>query len=95
MSKRLKQIVPIDPEVERVWEEFWRDIVTDHGEPNLDLIKRELFDYHTALHEVPKVYDAITHGRFTKPNTTAQVILDCVEEFHGQGQGRGERSKLS
>lgn len=72
----------MNSEVERVWDEYWRNIVTDHGEPNLDLIKRELFDYHTTLEEVPKVYDVITRGRFTKPNTRAQLILDCVEEFY-------------
>lgn len=83
MSRRLKRVVPADSEVERVWDEYWRDIVTDHGEPNLDLIKRELFDYYTALQEVPKVYDTITRGRFTKPNTRAQVVLDCFEEFYG------------
>lgn len=43
-------------------------------------IKDELLDYMDVLEEVSTVYDSITIGRFSKPNTAARYIIDEVEE---------------
>jgi hypothetical protein len=65
----------IDPDVQRVWEEFWLKIVVKDGYIGLNEIKKELFDYATLLDEVPKVYATVTRGRISKPNTLADAVI--------------------
>jgi hypothetical protein len=40
----------------------------------------ELHDWYVALHEVPKVYGELTNGRFTKPTTMAQYVIEAARE---------------
>jgi hypothetical protein len=70
-----------EPEVEQIFDEFWRDIVMPNGVLDLDQVKRELFDYHMILGEVPKVYDAVTGGRISKPNTVADAVIGEFESY--------------
>ncbi len=77
-------------EVEDCWNEFWKDICT-HSDGTIDLeaIKKELFDFHFVIQQVPKVYSHITGGQFSKVNYYAEdVILEadnyanqCWEEY--------------
>jgi hypothetical protein len=70
---------PIDLDVESNWENVWKQIVlNEDGTVNLGQVKRELFDYWVCMQEVTRVYDELTCGVHTKPNTQAQVILDAV-----------------
>lgn len=46
----------------------------------MEQIKKELFDYHTLLDYVPKVYDEVTDGRISKPNTTADAVIGVYQE---------------
>jgi len=62
--------------VDEVYEEFWKVIIEPNGEIDFDQVKRELYDYYIAMQEVSKVYFEITDGKFSKPNTLAQYILD-------------------
>jgi hypothetical protein len=67
---------------EQVWDEFWKEICTNpDGTINLDQIKRELFDYRFMLHEVPKVYVAVTNGLLSKPNYYANEIIGKYEDY--------------
>ena len=63
-------------EVNRVYDEFWKDIIEPNGIVDFDQVKRELYDYRTCLSEVSKVYDEITNGRISKPNAAAEYVLD-------------------
>ncbi|QIW88664.1 hypothetical protein P59_066 [Bacillus phage P59] len=63
---------------EQTYEDFWKDIVEEDGQVNMDQIKRELADYRVLLQEVPKVYDEL--AGFSKPHTRATVIIDAVNE---------------
>jgi hypothetical protein len=67
-------------ETEEVYEYFWKIIVEKDGNINIDAIKKELHDYYIAIQEVGKVYDYITMGKLTKPNTDAQYIIDELEK---------------
>lgn len=69
----------VDPEVEQVFQEFWAEIVQSNGVLDVDQVKRELFDYHAMLKEVPKVYDVVTGGRISKPNTSATAVIGEFE----------------
>lgn len=71
-----------DEEVQKVYDEFWRPIVEPNGVLDFGQVKRELFDFRMMMEEVPKVYDAVTGGRFSKPLTRAQVIIDAAEAHY-------------
>jgi hypothetical protein len=71
-------------EVDKVWKEFWRPLVTRNGKVSLEQVKRELFDYHAMLEDVPKVYDHITEGRISKPNTCASAVISVADELYQQ-----------
>ena len=72
-------------EVEKVWEDFWRDIVCNKdGTLNLEQIKKELYDFSIALEEVPKVYDALTGGKISKINTLHDVVISVAEDYFSE-----------
>ena len=60
---------------EETYNSFWKEIVEKDGVLDLDQVKRELHDYHRMLGEVPKVYDHVTGGRISKPNTPASAVI--------------------
>lgn len=55
--------------------DFWLDIVKPDGEWDHDQVWRELHDYRLLLHNVPLVYDHVTGGRVSKPNTVASDVI--------------------
>lgn len=71
-----------DPEVEEVWRDFWQDLVAPLGRLDEDLVKAELFDYRIVMQEVTKVYDELTCGRISKPNTAAVHVIGEVQGIH-------------
>jgi hypothetical protein len=73
-----------EPEVDRVFAEFWADIVCPDGEWDLAQVKRELHDYHIALSEVPKVYCHVTGGRMSKPHYYAEDVIREADEWAEQ-----------
>lgn len=78
-----------EPEVEETFEEFWRDIVTNaDGTLDVDQVKRELHDYRTLLREVPRVYQRVTGGRISKPNTHADAVIGIVDELEAEREPR-------
>jgi hypothetical protein len=63
----------------RFWEECYSHWpLTDEEAAN------ELHDWYVALHEVPKVYHELTGGRFTKPNTMAQYVIEAAREIEAR-----------
>ena len=60
----------------RDYADFWAPLVeTPDGALDRDKVARELCDYHRMMDEVVKVYDHITRGRLTKPNTLAACVI--------------------
>jgi hypothetical protein len=59
--------------------EFWSKFVYPEGAKATD-IQNELMDYHEMLGEVDKVYDHITCGRISKPNTKASSVIAVANE---------------
>lgn len=70
-----------DAEIQKVFEEFWQDIVMPNGEWDLEQVKKELYDYRQIMVSVSRVYDHITLGRITKPNTAARVVIEEADEI--------------
>jgi hypothetical protein len=60
-------------------EAFWAETY-GHWPLTPEEAANELHDWYVALHEVPKVYGELTNGRFTKPNTMAQYVIEAARE---------------
>lgn len=83
IANDVKRIVSLSysDDVEKTYEEFWKDIVEKDGQLNKEAIKRELYDFSSVLREVARTYDHITRGRISKPNTCADHVILLVEEI--------------
>jgi len=66
---------------QRVYAEFWRDLVETGGKLDQDKVARELYDYHVLLRDVQMVYDSVTMGRLSKPNTRVDAIVSTVADL--------------
>jgi len=73
-------------DVNKDYEEFWKDLVEKDGVVDMEAVKAELSDYHHVLQNVPEVYVAITGGRMSKPNYFAR---DVIAEFEMHNMDRG------
>lgn len=67
---------------------FWREVLGEHPTP--EQIEAELHDFYILIQEVPKVYDEVTNGRFTKPTTAAEYIIARVEELQNEAVTEAE-----
>ena len=83
-----------DEDVEKVWQEFWLPIISPSGTVDLQQIKRELFDFHTVINEVPKAYCEITGNQFSKATTQAIHIIADAEDHYRRWFQDDERMQL-
>ncbi|MDD5589172.1 MAG: hypothetical protein PHP92_03910 [Candidatus Nanoarchaeia archaeon] len=72
-------------EYEKVYKDFWKGIIERNGKINLIQIKKELYDYYMAMHEVSKVYCAITDNHISKITTKSCCVIaeyeDCLTKM--------------
>ena len=59
--------------------EFWSNWTSPEGATAVD-VQNELADFRMVMQEVSKVYDYITHGRISKPNTKAEDVIAVADE---------------
>jgi len=71
----------VEPDVLAAWNDFWRDVVCEDGRLNVAQVARELSDFSVVMHEVSLVYDDVTMGMLSKPNTAHQHVIDRVNEL--------------
>ena len=70
---------PID--TDECYRDFWAPLVEHNGVVDMELVKAELHDYHMLLSNVPIVYDHITGGRISKPNTSATDVIAEADSY--------------
>lgn len=70
----------IDEEVEKEYEEFWKDLVEDDGVLNKEQIKKELYDFSVVMDNCSKAYMEMTRGYISKPNTYFSEVLGIFQE---------------
>lgn len=59
-----------------IYETFWKDLVENlDGTINKDRLIRELSDYYWLLGSVSLVYDHVTGGKISKPNTLPETVI--------------------
>ncbi len=71
-----------DEEVEEVWKEFWLPIVAPNGALEIEQVKKELFDFHRVMGEVPKVYMHVSGNQFSKVTTMAEYVMTAADEHY-------------
>lgn len=74
---------------QKIFKDFWKELVCNQdGTLNMDAVQRELADYYFMPQEVPKVYDHVTGGVVSKPNTYAfEVNLVADEHYQKSIEG--------
>lgn len=87
-----------EPDAESYREVFgmrWRELVTD-GQGNLDpdAIARELYDYAWLQWSVAKVYDALTGGQISLPETRPETVISEATEHAADAVMDGIRDEL-
>lgn len=64
------------PDYIKAYRQCWQQIVLDgDGEIDGDKLARELADYGDLLQAVSYVYDELTGGRISKPNTVPNLVI--------------------
>jgi hypothetical protein len=70
-----------EPDYLRDYRQFWAPLVENpDGTINRDKVARELADYQLVMVEASKVYDELTGGRLSKPNTAAHHVINFANE---------------
>lgn len=70
------------PEVEKIWNEFWKEIVCKpDGSIDISQLKKELADFSMVMNGASKVYCAITDDRISKLNTDPDVVIRVAEDL--------------
>ncbi len=64
------------PDYMITYDRDWKDIVEKDGVLDLDQVARELSDYGVVMEQASKVYDELSGGRVSKPNTAAHHVID-------------------
>jgi hypothetical protein len=77
-----KRFGKIMNDVDQIYKDFWKDIVeNEDGSINLEQLKKELYDFHFVIEEVPKVYMAVTNGAMSKPNYYANEVISIFNDY--------------
>lgn len=61
--------------------EVFAHVVRPDGSIDPELVARELHDYEMLLDFVPKVYQHVTGGRVSKPNTRPEAVIAEHDDF--------------
>lgn len=79
-----------DWEVFFMWKDFWEPIVAPEGKLDLEQVKKELYDYRQMMKNVSGVYEHVTGGKISKPNTHA---LHVISEYESTVRKERDRAK--
>lgn len=72
------------PDYIREYEDHWKKIVEHpNGTINMDQLARELADCSMYMRHLSEIYDYVTHGRVSKPNTLPSAVIEIIEELAG------------
>jgi hypothetical protein len=65
---------------EKDWQEFWKDIVTEYGNLDLEQIKKELSDYKMMMETLSEINSELSDGLLSYPTYPAKTILNVFYE---------------
>lgn len=67
-DNNLKEENMSENEVEKIYQENWKEIIEKDGKVDLEQVKKELRDFSFMLEQVPLVYSEVSKGLLSKPN---------------------------
>ena len=70
--------------VNQVYNEFWKPILFKDGMIDVDQLKKELYDFHTLIDNVSKVYCHITGNQVSKSLTDPDVVCSLADEYYNE-----------
>lgn len=76
---KYKQYERTSNDINKVYDDFWKEIIEVDGRIDMEQLKKELSDFQFIIGEVSKVYCEITGGRMSKVTYYADTVLS---EFH-------------
>lgn len=63
-------------------EEWWRQLVCDEdGVPDMEKAMADFHDFHMLIRSASEVYEKVTDGQITKPNTAPWEVVSAVEDI--------------
>ena len=71
-----------DIEVEKTYKEFWKGIIENDGEVDMEQVKKELHDFHTLMGNVVEVYCHITGNQISKPMTDPTIVCNLADDYY-------------
>jgi len=70
-------------EVEKCWEEKWKDIImNEDGTVNLKQLKLELHDFSLVMGCASEAFCLVTGGKLSKPNSDPKWVEHFAEEHY-------------
>lgn len=80
---------------QEVYDEFWKELVeNEDGTLNKEAIQNELYDFKFLIEQVPLVYDNVTGGRISKPNTYASEVINAADDLYDAKYTEGYEDAL-
>jgi hypothetical protein len=69
----------------RTYEETWKErIENPDGSLRKDQVMRELHDYLGLMRRAAEVYESVTGGRISKPESAAEAVIRVAGEYTGE-----------
>ena len=65
-----------------IYEEFWKPLIETDGKLDMELLRKELYDFYIVIEEVSKVYCHITGNQISKPLTSADAVISVADEYY-------------
>jgi len=84
-----------DKELEDDYNNIWKDIIENvNGTINIEQVKKELYDYSKLMDRTMELYDKLTDGYISKPNTKIEHIIKIVDERISESYAEGYNDAL-
>lgn len=82
-TKVAQRVHVSDLNPDTVWRDFWFPILQGftRRSPDFEKIKAELFDYYHLIRNASEVYDHVTNGLISKPNTLPSEVIAVHDDL--------------
>ena len=79
-----------DKSANKIYNDFWKEIIEKKdGSINKTQLKKELADFSMLIRHVTKMYDYISRGRISYPQTKPEAVIELYEELLNEAYEEG------
>lgn len=76
----MKIVKNTQEDIEKEWEDTWKDIVFKNGVLDLEQLKKELYDFSNVIRNVETVYEYITCGSLSCCTYDSDLVINVIKE---------------